>query len=116
MTESGLTLEVRVDGSSPTTVTVKVLDAPGPSGYQVRPYKSEQLQQAGDVTVTPLDIDAVALQSRATLLDFLRDIAAPGATVDVICLEQRVPTLRRLLGAKPGETVIRVDIDGDGNG
>jgi hypothetical protein len=74
---------------------VRVLDAPGPSGYQPLRYR-------GTETVPRLpEIDAVVLQSRATLEDFFRGLMAGGdGKAEVFCLDPRVPKLRKLVQAK----------------
>lgn len=111
MKQVDLTLNVSYEGAK-TTVVVRVLDAPGPSGYQSLRYRAE------DVTIPSLpEIDAVALQRRETLDDFLIGLMGEdGARVEAVCLAPRVPTLRKLLGAKPGETEIAVELGSGGGG
>src|SRR5215218_159556 len=94
-----------------TTVLVKVLDAPGPSGYQSLRYTEEK-------TVEGLpEIDSVALQSRDVLFDFLKNLMGKnGESVQVTCLQPRLPTLRKLLDAKPGESTIEVPLGGADGG
>ncbi len=107
-----LTLQVS-EGDVKVKVVVRVLDAPGPSGYQALRYR-------GPSTIPRLpEIDAVALQSRATLDDFLRGLMAGGdGQVEAFCLEPRVPKLLKLVRAEPGDGGLEIELgeaDGGGN-
>jgi hypothetical protein len=102
------------EGDVRLKVVVRVLDAPGPSGYQVRRYR-------GESTIPRLpEIDAVALQSRATLEDFLRALMVDGGgRTEVSCLEPRIPKLLKLVRVQPGDGGLGIEVkraDGGGQG
>lgn len=110
MAGGDLTLEVSA-GDVKVNVVVRVLDAPGPSGYQALRYR-------GESTISRLpEIDAVALQSRATLDDFLRGLMGGGdGQVEVFCLEPRVPKLLKLVRAEPGDGGLAIELGETGGG
>lgn len=109
MVDPALKLSVKLPAGTSAEVDVRLLDAPGPSGYGL-------LNKIEGVAALPgPEIDSLVLMDKATLRAFLCEVVTVhDGPVTVVCLEPRLPRLRELLDAKPGEKLIDVDLTNDG--